>query len=137
MGVGTRMHPDRFISWLISRIKGEFGGDADMDSKTSDEIVEELSSTLQRIDTQSAAVLEFIKAKGLATDDELAPYLQRAAAASNVRWRAVRVRVEYLLAGREKNEIHAEEEKAEDPGSSGGEQEVKVPDQGDKQPNAA
>ena len=110
-----------------------------MDSKTVDEIIEELSSTLQRIDTQSAAVLAIIKAKGLATDEELASYLQRAAAASNVRWRAIRVRVEYLLAGREKNEVNAEgEEKVEaDAGSRGGEQEAERSDERKKQPNAA
>ena len=69
-----------------------------MDSKIVDEIMEELSSTMERVETQSAAILEFIKAKGIAKDEELAPYLERAAAASSVRWRAVRVRVEYLLA---------------------------------------
>lgn len=90
-----------------------------MDSKIVDEIMEELSSTLERVETQSSAILEFMKAKGIAKDEELAPYLERAAAASSVRWRAVRVRVEYLLAGREKHEVHQndEEETQEQPDS--------------------
>ncbi|HZQ18164.1 MAG TPA: hypothetical protein VFA90_05540 [Terriglobales bacterium] len=86
-----------------------------MDSKITDEIIEELSSTLEKIETQSAAVLEFIKEKGIAKDEELAPYLERATAASSVRWRAIRVRIEYLLAGREKYEVqHNNEEESEE-----------------------
>lgn len=80
-----------------------------MDSKIVDEILEELSSTLERIETQSAAILEFIKEKGIAKDEELAPYLERAATASSVRWRATRVRLEHLFAGLEKSERQAEE----------------------------
>lgn len=110
-----------------------------MDSKVVDEIMEELTSTLQTIETQSAAVLEFIKAKGLAKDDELAPYLERAAAASSVRWRAVRARIEYLLAGREKNETHNEGEETaqEHRGPSMGEHQPEASDQGEEQKNAA
>ena len=37
-----------------------------------DEIIEELRSTLERIETRGDAVLEFIKAKGIAKDEELA-----------------------------------------------------------------
>lgn len=82
-----------------------------MDSKIVDEIMEELSSTMERIETQSTAILEFIKEKGIAKDEELAPYLERAATASSVRWRATRVRLEHLFAGLEKSEQKAEEKK--------------------------
>jgi hypothetical protein len=78
-----------------------------MNSQIADEILEELSSTLQRLDTQSAALLEFVKDKSIAKDDELAPYLERAAAASAVRWRATRVRMAHLLASAEKAEQQA------------------------------
>src|SRR5438874_7816183 len=82
-------------------------GDADMNSEIADEILEELSSTLQRLDTQSAALLEFVRDKSIAKDDELAPYLERAAAASAVRWRATRVRMAHLFASAEKTEQQA------------------------------
>ena len=78
-----------------------------MNSEIADEILEELSSTLQRLDTQSAALLEFVKDKSIAKDDELAPYMERAAAASAVRWRATRVRMARLLASAEKTEQQA------------------------------
>ena len=78
-----------------------------MNSQIADEILEELSSTLQRLDTQSAALLEFVKDKSIAKDDELAPYLERAAAASAVRWRATRVRMAHLFASAEKTDQQA------------------------------
>ena len=78
-----------------------------MDSAITDEILEELSLTLQRVETQSAAILEFVKDKGIAKEEDLAPYLERASAASSVRWRAVRVRLARLLAGLEKSEQQA------------------------------
>ena len=80
-----------------------------MNSEIANEIMEELSSAVERIETQSAAVLDFIKEKGIAKDEELAPYLERAAAASNVRWRATRVRLAHLFAGIEKSEREAKE----------------------------
>ena len=65
-----------------------------MDQAIIDEILEELSSTLQRVEAQSAAILEFVKEKGMVKEDELAPFLERANAASSVRWRATRVRLQ-------------------------------------------
>lgn len=82
-----------------------------MDSGITDEILEVLSSTLQRAEAQSAAILEFVKEKGIAKEDELATYLERANAASSVRWRATRVRLAHLLAGLEKREQQGEEER--------------------------
>ena len=84
-----------------------------MNSEIADEILEELSSTLQRLDTQSAALLEFVRDKSIAKDDELAPYLERAAAASAVRWRATRVRMAHLFASAEKTEQQAASAKQE------------------------
>jgi hypothetical protein len=84
-----------------------------MDSAITDEILEELSSTLQRVEAQSTAVLELIKEKGIVKEDELAPYLQRANEASSVRWRATRVRIAHLLSGLEKREQQAKDEAKE------------------------
>ena len=61
------------------------------------EIMNELFSSFESIEARSAAILQFVKDKGIATDEELAPYLQQAADASNVRWRAARLRLEHLF----------------------------------------
>jgi hypothetical protein len=68
-----------------------------MDEKIAQEILHELFESLEALDTQSAAISQFLRDKGIATDAELAPYLERAGNASSVRWLAVKVRIEYLL----------------------------------------
>lgn len=74
-----------------------------MDSETADdnvggEVLDELLSALEDLDTKSAAILEFLKSKELATDEELTASLRQAGDASNVRWRAARLRMKTLLA---------------------------------------
>jgi uncharacterized low-complexity protein len=68
------------------------------DGKVGGELLDELFSALEDLETQSAGILQFLKDKGLATDKELAPYLEEAANASEVRWRAARLRMDALLA---------------------------------------
>jgi hypothetical protein len=68
-----------------------------MDNDVFDELLRELFSAFETADTQSAAILQFLKEKGMASDEELAPFLEQAGNASSVRWRAVRVRVSSLL----------------------------------------
>ena len=68
-----------------------------MDEEIVQQIVEELLSSLEPLDTQTAALAQFLKAKGIATDEELAPYLEQAGNASNVRWLATRVRIRSLI----------------------------------------
>ncbi len=69
-----------------------------MDENIAQEILHELFSSLEALETQSAGLLQFVKDKGLASEQDLAPYFEQAGNASNVRWRAARVRIEYLLA---------------------------------------
>src|SRR5207302_2033673 len=71
--------------------------EAHMNSEAIKEILNELFSHLERLETQSEAILQFLKEKRRVTDKQLAPYLEQAGNASNVRWRAARIRIEYLL----------------------------------------
>ncbi len=72
--------------------------DRESDGKVGGQLLDELVSAFEDLETQSAGILQFLKAKGLATDEELAPYLKQAGDASNVRWRAARLRMDALLA---------------------------------------
>ena len=67
-----------------------------MDSHIIEEILDEFDSVFQNADTGTAA-LRVLKEKGIANDDELAPYLEEAATASSVKWRATRLRLARLL----------------------------------------
>src|SRR6202521_3947618 len=73
------------------------------------EILHDLFSSLEALETQNTAILEFLKDKGIATDEELASHLEQAGNASSVRWRGVRVRTDYLFA----SAIKAAEQAAE------------------------
>jgi hypothetical protein len=54
-----------------------------MDEKTMQEIFHEFISSLEALDTQNAAISQFLKDKGIAPQQELAPYLERAGNASS------------------------------------------------------
>src|SRR5580765_1297355 len=68
-----------------------------MDSEAMKEVLNELFSHLERLETQNEAILQFLKEKKRVTDKQLAPYLEQAGNASNVKWRAARVRINHLL----------------------------------------
>jgi len=91
-----------------------------MDDKLLQQVFEELLPSLEALDTKCAAILQFLKTKGIATDEELAPYFEQAGNASNVRWRAARVRINHLLS------THPAEEK--DKGKKSGEASEKSPE---------
>ncbi len=72
--------------------------DTDKTDNPIKEVLDNLFTLLESMETQNAAVLEFLKDQGLATNEKLAPYFDRAASASSVKWRAARARMAYLLA---------------------------------------
>jgi len=68
-----------------------------MNNDAIKEVLNELFSHLERLETQNEAILQFLKEKKRVTDKQLAPYLEQAGNASSVRWRAARVRIDHLL----------------------------------------
>jgi hypothetical protein len=68
-----------------------------MNKEAMKEVLNELFSHLERLETQNEAILQFLKEKKRVTDKQLAPYLEQAGNASSVKWRAARVRIDHLL----------------------------------------
>jgi hypothetical protein len=75
-----------------------------VDVQLGQELLDELGSTLENLETQQGALLQCLKEKGVVSDEELAPYLTQAGNASNVRWRAARLRLERILSGAQQKE---------------------------------
>jgi len=82
------------------------------------EILDELFSLLETLETQSLALTQFLRDQGIATDETLAPYLHRAGNASSVKWRAARARMQYLLAPVPKEAKDKEKDKDKEPEKS-------------------
>jgi hypothetical protein len=78
------------------------------------EILSELFGLLETSETQTLAILQFLKDEGIATEEKLAPYLERAGNASSVRWRAARARMEYLLTPQGKKASDKDSEKKDE-----------------------
>jgi hypothetical protein len=93
-----------------------------MDESIVHQILDELVSSLEPLEAQNAALLQFLKEKGMATDEELAPYLEQAGNASNVRWRAFRARTAALISSAMKPS--EEEQKVEPPRDQKGQSEM-------------
>jgi len=68
-----------------------------MDDKVAQLVLDELFSSLEVLETQTAAVLQFLKEKAGSSDEQLAPYLEQAGKASSIKRRAARVRIDYLI----------------------------------------
>ncbi len=86
-----------------------------MDENIAREILDELFSSLENLETRSAGLLQFVKDKGLASEQDLAPYFEQAGNASGVRWRAARVRINHLLASAFKAEEREAKQQTSEP----------------------
>jgi len=60
-------------------------------------VLNELFPYFERLETQSAAVLQLLEEKGIVSKDELDRYLGQASKSSDIKWRAARVRMERLM----------------------------------------
>ena len=93
------------------------------------ELVNELTSSVEDIETQQRALVQFLKDRGDFTDEQFAGYLSQAGKASSVRWRAVRVRLDHLLEGEK-----AREEKAAEAAKEKNQEKEKPASAGEKAP---
>jgi hypothetical protein len=68
-----------------------------MSRNPAEDVLNELLPYFEAIDTQNAAIVQFLKDKRVVSDEQLAPYLERAAKASNVKWLGARLRMGRLF----------------------------------------
>jgi len=87
-----------------------------MDEKLA-QVFDDLFPFFEALETQNAALLQFLKDKGIANDQELRPYLEQAANTSSVRWLAARVRINGLLASHADSGEKVTEKKSPSPES--------------------
>lgn len=74
------------------------------DTASIQEVFNELFTHLEKLETRSEGILLYLKEKKRVTDKQLAPYMEQAGNASNVKWRAARVRVERLLTAKDEED---------------------------------
>src|SRR3977135_1785017 len=77
------------------------------------ELFDELFTLLENLEAQNSALLQFLKDRGIVSEEKLTPFLQQAGNASSVKWRAARVRMEYLLTPIEKETLQEKHEMKE------------------------
>src|SRR5215471_15828292 len=68
-----------------------------MDEEITQKLLHELFPHLEAMETRIDAILQFLKDKGIATDEQLAPYLEEAGKASYVKWLATGLRAGHIL----------------------------------------
>jgi len=80
-----------------------------MDTNVMQQVLDELFPALEALEAQSGAIVQFLKERGIANGSDLAPFVEQAANASSVRWRAARVRIDHLLSAAAKAAEASEE----------------------------
>jgi hypothetical protein len=70
-----------------------------MDPEVLQQVLDELLPTLEAMETQNAAILQFLKDRYILSDEDLAPFREKAGNASSVRWLGTRLRVKHILEG--------------------------------------
>lgn len=73
-----------------------------MPDNPAKEAFTDLLTHLEHLETLTGALLQLLKDNGMASDDKLAPYLEQASKASDVRMRAARARLEHLFTADDK-----------------------------------
>ena len=68
-----------------------------MNSHPAEQVFEEVLPYLETLDAQIGAIIQVLKDRGIMSGEEFAKYVQRADLGSNVKERAMRVRMEYLF----------------------------------------
>jgi hypothetical protein len=84
-----------------------------MNADLAQELLNELGSSLENLETQQAALLQFLKDEGVVTEERLAAYLTHAGTSSEVRWRAARVRLARLISAQAEREEQQNKERLE------------------------
>jgi hypothetical protein len=69
-----------------------------MSENPIEQVLSDLLPYFEAVEAQSAAMLQLMRDKQIATEEELNRYLDQARDASGVKWRAARVRMEHLFA---------------------------------------
>jgi hypothetical protein len=87
----------------------------EMSPDTLKEVLSELFALLETQETNSTAVLQLLKDQGIASDEKLSTYLDQAGRASYVKWRAARMRMEYLLTPNQKETADKDKSKQAQP----------------------
>jgi hypothetical protein len=85
-----------------------------IEAEVLQEVFDEVFSALEAVETQNGAILQFLKDRGIASDEDLAPFREKAAKTSSVRGRAARIRANHLLSGAAKAMELAEEKSRRD-----------------------
>ena len=105
-----------------------------MDENLMQEVLDEVFSALEALETQNGAILQFLKKRGVAGDEDFAPFLEVAAKASNVRWRATRIRTNQLLSNASKANRRSQETSSSAPEKNKDQNAAQQPPEGHANP---
>src|SRR5437763_15758116 len=91
------------------------GGRGHMDQGIVEQVLDELIPSFEALGAQSTAIAQLLKDRGIAKEDQLAPYLEQAKSSSSIRWRATRLRMERILSSTTKTTEESTKQVAAEP----------------------